>query len=216
MDSGIKLLVTIILPLMLLVAVLYGGGYYMKEFTMTSEYEYEVTIETDGDLQDVNLTVPFPADLSGGSFSHVGGWNIVETGIDEEENNLTISADKISANSTSTLHLSVETDDEISTYDPIEKEPMLDPEANFTEEGCDPSNDTEADKCYSYNYTSTIEVSYRGSPETQIDISVELTGMNEWWLLDNLKNQYSDRLSVQVESEGKYEPEGQVRTGIGD
>lgn len=213
MDSGIKLLLTIILPLMLLVGLIYGGGYYMREWTMTSEYEYEVGIDLDGDIQDVSVTVPFPVDLADGSFSHPESW---ETEIHEDENNLTISADNISANSNSTLSLTMGNDDEIDTWDPLDKEPMLDPEADFTEIECEPSSDPEAEGCYRYNYTSVIEVSYEGSNDTQIEISVKLTGTNQWWLLDNLESQYSDELAVDVDEEGKYAPAGQVKTGIGD
>lgn len=216
MDSGIRILLTIILPFIVLLGFLYAGGYYMKDFTMTSEYQYEVRIEPDADISDVNVTVPFPSDLADGSFSRPKGWN---TEIYEDENNLSISANNISADFNSTLSLTMKTDDEIRTWDPLEKEPLLDPEAKFTEVESDPSNDSEAEKCYTYNYTSTIEISYESAEDTQVKISVKLTGMNEWWLLENLENQYSDKLSLDVEGRdkdyAKYDAEGQLKTGIG-
>ncbi len=210
MDSGLKITLFVIMPILLILAGLYGAGYYMREMTMTSEYEYELGIDPDEDIHNVSIKVPFPADLSEGSFSVPEGW---EVEIQEGENMLHIEADDIYADSNSTLYLAMESEDEIRTWDPFGEEPMLDPESDFNE--TEPSSDSEAERCYSYEYTS-IEVSYESDNATGLDIYVELSGRNRWWLLENLENQYSDRLSVHVEDEGEYDAEGLVKTGIGD
>jgi len=210
MESETKILVTVILPLMFLTAGIYGAGYYAREFTLTSEYEYKVRINPDGDIYNVNVTVPFPSNLSEGSFSHPEGW---EPWINEEENKLSIAADNISAGSNSTLSLSMGADEEINAWNPLEKEPMLDPKANYTE--FDPPDDSDADRFYRYNYTDVIEVIYEADNETEIEIYVELSGRSRWWLGDHIESQYYDRLSVNVEEEGEYPAEGYVETGIG-
>ncbi len=210
MDSGLRILLFVILPVMLMVAGLYGAGYYMREMTMRSEYEYEVGIDPDEDIHNVSLKVPFPADMLEGNFSTPEGWEVERY---EGENMLLIEADEISADSNSTVSLTMRSEDEIRTWDPFDEEPMLDPEADFNE--TEPPSDSEAERSYNYEYTG-IEVSYESDNVTGIDINVELSGINKWWLLDNLESRYSDRLSVHVEDSGEYDAEGLLKTGIGD
>ncbi|MFW6065154.1 MAG: hypothetical protein ACOC8Y_06235 [Candidatus Natronoplasma sp.] len=208
MDSGLKITLFVIMPILLILASLYGAGYYIREMTMSSEYEYEVGIDPDEDIYNVSVKVPFPAELSEGNFSVPEGW---EVEIQEGENMLRIEADDIYADSNSTLSLTMKSEDEIRTWDPFDEEPMLDPEADFNETACD----SEAERCYSYEYTN-IEVSYESDNATALDIYVELSGRNRWWLLENLEDRYCDRLSVHVEGDGEYDAEGLLKTGIGD
>ncbi len=209
MDRELKLMLTIILPFMFLVAALYGGGYYLREFTMTSQYEYEVSVEVEDDIHDVNITVPFPSELSDGDFILLEGW---QTWIHQDEDRLSISAENMSAGEDNTLYLSMGTDEEIDAWEPLEDEPMLDPDANFTE--FEVPDDSDAKRYYSYNYTG-IQVSYEADDEVDIEISVELLGRNRWWLLDDVESRYHDKLSTEVEGEGEFTAQGHVEVGVG-
>lgn len=214
MDVGIKIILVVILPLMLLMAVIYGGAYVLKERSNRSVYEYEVSISPEGDISNFSVKVPFPANLSDGGFSAPLDW---VTEIDEEENMLLIEADEMYGGSRNKVSLILESDNEINTWDPLKEEPVLHPQADFNE--CDPPSDSDAERCYTYNYTD-IAVIYESEDETEIEIIVELSGMNRWWILEELENQYHDSLIVSVEGQGEddieYEAEGNLKAGIGD
>ncbi|MBS3781382.1 MAG: hypothetical protein KGY66_01855 [Candidatus Thermoplasmatota archaeon] len=215
MDSGIKLLLTIILPALLILGSVYGLGNYVKGRTLTSEYEYEVVINPDEDIYNFTLEVPFPSDLSEGDISAPPQWNHT---IDEDENMLRIEAEKIEnifGDRYRKLSLSIDTEDEIDTLDPWDNEPMLEPGSEFTKVECNSSDDSERLECY--NYTGTVNATYDAESGTEVAISVELSGMNRWWLIEDIENQYFDRLSVDIEGdgEGEYTADGQVKTGMG-
>jgi len=214
MDPEIRIILTIILPIIIILSFSYGAAHFTKERTLMSEYEYRVNINPEEEIEDVNITitVPFPSNLSEGSFSpYLDGWT---TEINEQGNNLSIYADYIPAGSNSTLHLSMRSDEEIDTHDPLNGEPVLGPKEDLTEVESDDSSDSDPEKCYTY--TSIIEITYDSEEEIDIEIYVELTGTNRWWMLGDIENQYHDRLSVKVEGEGDFEAEGRLKTGIGD
>jgi len=212
MDSSIKIILTIILPIMIILSVAYGAAHFTKESTLASEYEYEVVINPDGDISNVSLEVPFPSNLTEGIFSNPRGWTI---GVYEDDNILLIEADHIYSGSNSSLSLSMRTDEEIDTRQPIENEIVLDRKANYTETDCE-STDIEPEKCYNYDHTGTLKITYESDEEVEIEIYIELSGMNRWWMLGDMENQYFDRLSVNVKNPSEYSAEGELKTGIGD
>jgi len=212
MDPEIKIILTVILPIMVVLSFAYGAAHFTRERTLTSEYEYEVSINPDEDIEDVTITVPFPSELSEGSFSYPDGWT---SEIDEEEeNNLLIYADYIPAGSNTTLHLTLHPDEEIDTQDPLNGEPVLDPRANFREVECDDSNESDQKRCYTYK--SIIGITYDSEEDIDIEIYVELSGTNHWWMLGDIENQYRDRLYVELEGEGRSLADGRLKTGIGE
>ncbi len=60
MDSAIKIILTIILPIMVVLSFAYGTAYFTMERTMTSEYEYEVNINPAEDIENVSIPVHLP------------------------------------------------------------------------------------------------------------------------------------------------------------
>lgn len=212
MDPSIKIIVTIIIPIMIILSIAYGAAHFTKESTFDSEYEYEVVINPDRDISNLSLEVPFPSEMSKGTFSNPRGWTI---GVYEDNNILLIEADYIYSDTNSSVSLSIRTDEEIDTREPLEEEFILDPEANFTETECEDS-EIDPEKCYTYNYTGGLEITYDSDEDPDIEVYIELSGRNRWWMLGDMENQYSDCLLLIVKGPNEYSAEGELKTGIGD
>ncbi len=199
-----------LVPLMILILLIIATGYTvtwaMKGRSHTSEYEYQVTIESTFDLHDVLLLVPLPAEFSEEDMEYPESWDVVfYEKISYHENMLHIRIPHLAANTEGSLNISVDWIGEIDTADPWEKEPMLvDSKEEVTE--------VEPDL---YGYTMEVSAIYQAEERSKVNINIELIGRNRWWIFRWTGNEYRDILTVEIygDGEGIYEGDGYVSTG---
>ena len=68
-----------------------------------------------------------------------------------------------------------------------------------------------------FDYESMVYANYDASPDAEVQIFVEMEGMNEWWIYGWQFNEYTDRISIQLAGpqEGWVRAEGKLTTGDG-
>ncbi|MDN5309228.1 MAG: hypothetical protein PWP14_622 [Methanolobus sp.] len=68
-----------------------------------------------------------------------------------------------------------------------------------------------------YNYESRVYAEYESSPDARVEISVSLTGYNEWWILGWQWNSYNEWMNILLSGpqEGWLPVNGMLVTGEG-
>ncbi|MGM0771324.1 MAG: hypothetical protein ACQESU_06925 [Halobacteriota archaeon] len=109
-----------------------------------------------------------------------------------------------------------DSDDELNTRDPFENELLFTPVSNI-EQVPDMFPSEGQDNLKTYRYESLIYASYDSSEENTLDLSMSLTGSNEWWIYGWSGNSYNEHISLTLEgSMHEWIPvEGRLITGEG-
>lgn len=113
---------------------------------------------------------------------------------------------------------SVEPDHMINTKYPVGNEPVLLPKHNLreSEEGSPVPLPEYINPEY-FDYESLVYASYDTSPDTEVEIYIDLDSWNEWWIYGWQSNEYTDRISIQLTGpqEGWVQTKGSLTTGDG-
>jgi len=113
---------------------------------------------------------------------------------------------------------SVEADHVINTKYPAGNEPVLLPKNNLreSEEGSTVPLPEHINPKY-FDYESLVYARYDSSPDSDVQIFIEMEGRNEWWIYGWQYNEYIDRISIQLTGpqEGWVQAEGKLTTGDG-
>ncbi len=203
-----------------------GQKQAMYEDSLHSGYDYDVTITTDSNLSNVTLYLPIPVrDNTSSVGRHIAennfssddpAWKYVP--VDTEHGlMLFIRTDRI-VPEFRPFPIPIPEDSEISpetepvdsdeyseetlvqnsisfatmvpaghiidTRNPLDREPVLLPKY-----GMNSSQNI-------HNYESRIYAQYEASPDAKVEISVSMTGYNEWWVLGWRSNSYSEWMNV--------------------
>jgi hypothetical protein len=203
-----------------------GQQQSMYEDSLHSGYDYDVTITTNSNLSNVTLYLPIPVrdntslvgqHIAENDFSNGGpAWKYVP--VDTEHGlMLSMRTDRIvpkfrplpipipedSDSSPETGHVAsdryseetpvqdylsfaimVPADHILDTRNPLDREPVLFPKYDMNS-----SQNI-------HNYESRIYAQYEASPDAKVEISVSMTGYNEWWVLGWQWNSYSEWMNV--------------------
>lgn len=102
----------------------------------------------------------------------------------------------------------------IDTRNPVGAEQLLYPKGPVSSVSCK-SPYSETSRCYTY--PSRIYVNYSSNENPDIDVTITLTGINEWWEMGWTTNSYTDRISTSPlrGQQGWITAEGDLRTGNG-
>ncbi|WP_128695000.1 hypothetical protein [Methanoculleus taiwanensis] len=114
------------------------------------------------------------------------------------------------------LIVEAEADELIDTRCPVGNSTVLLPKVNLTEGRCDfPHELQEPPACYDYETSFFAE--YGAAPDTEVTVSVSLTGSNSWFVFGWSGNEFRDRavLTLTGESRGWQPAEGSMTTGVG-
>jgi hypothetical protein len=96
------------------------------------------------------------------------------------------------------ISISVQTDHDIQTKNPVENEPLLFPKLNITQSIHELPGPVPPD-CYTYE--SRIYAEYTTTPEARVSISVQFTGRNEWWVYMWSGTMYGDNVNAVLSGE---------------
>lgn len=112
----------------------------------------------------------------------------------------------------------VKADHLINTRFPVGNESVLLPKHNLREsdEGSEIPLPEHINPEY-FDYESLVYAHYDTSPDTEVQIFVQMDGSNEWWIYGWQYNDYSDRISIRLSGpqEGWIKAEGKLITGDG-
>lgn len=208
----------IVLAVITLAGMSYPNGFAAVGVPITSGYGYTVTISTTGDLTDVSLLIPLPADNTGsdpgaslmltGIRNYPDDWNLVLVGNPGEAAYLKISTPLIPITpdgQATSLRLSISSDAIIPTREPENGAYLFDPGVNQIQDmpGADPSR--------------KIFAKFTTYPSTTTKIMASCTGENAWWWFGSSSNAYTDRLSTEINGQvsGWHETTGTRESGTG-
>ncbi|MEL4306259.1 hypothetical protein [Methanococcoides sp. LMO-2] len=107
---------------------------------------------------------------------------------------------------------------EIDTRNPFGKEAMLAPKYDLGMVDHDPAYPfSSGEEFQFYEYDSFIYAEYEAGPDSRVEISVTMAGLNQWWVYGWSYNGYDDSIFTELtgEQEGWVSAEGQVVTGKG-
>jgi hypothetical protein len=113
---------------------------------------------------------------------------------------------------------SVEADHVINTKYPAGNESLLLPKNSLRESEDEPAVPQSENLNPEYfDYESLVYAHYDSSPDSDVQIFIELEGRNEWWIYGWQYNEYIDRISIQLTGpqEGWVQAEGKLTTGDG-
>ncbi|MCC4771079.1 hypothetical protein FXV91_13160 [Methanosarcina sp. DH2] len=106
----------------------------------------------------------------------------------------------------------------INTRSPVGNESVLLPKYNLrdSEEGPIVPLPEHINPEY-FDYESLVYAHYDASPEAEVQIFIQLEGLNEWWIYGWKYNEYRDGISIQLTGpqEGWVQAEGKLVTGDG-
>ncbi|MFO7991459.1 MAG: hypothetical protein R6U61_04085 [Thermoplasmata archaeon] len=227
MEKIIQYLIVIIVVVGLLVSGIYIFFYQMKKDSYTSEYSYEVHIDTENVVTNVTVIVPLPVysnepflgdDITSGKAHVPEDWrcSLVDS---NGTTMLKIEIDRIEPNSYEHLRANQTSQDSIDTKSPQDDEPLLQPKYNMSEtEYGQPHPEEWDDRLKAYNYTTLVFLSYEGSNESEIRVSIRLSGSNTWWTLGWSGNEYWDNVSIEAKNgeKGWFIAEGKLVEGHGN
>jgi len=236
MDKILKSLVVIFIVLFILLAgpFIYGGA-LGKVYTssLKSTLEYSIQISTNVLLQNATFFVSLPTNMNGTSpiLVTMGRGNVTGASIPwtyslyglRNDSMLKIWADTIpppkkgTAEITYSLRVAAQADTVLDNSQPQVKSYVLKPKNNMKEVRCDGATQGQGNP-HCYEYQGVVYASYETNPEANVTISLMLTGVNTWKILQDYRNEYSDNLSVTISGPGKgwYIGKGLLTTGIGD
>ncbi len=113
---------------------------------------------------------------------------------------------------------SIKADHLINTRFPVGNESILLPKSNLreSEEGSVISPPENINPKY-FDYESRSYAHYDSPSDADVQIFVQMEGLNEWWIYGWQHNEYSDRISIRLSGpqEGWVKAEGKLITGDG-
>jgi len=213
--------------------------------TLTSAYHYEVSLETATDLSNVTFFIPLPTGPDGtspvvkavGSMGEdlpAGAWDLLG---DRDFAMLRYTAPALPPNRRPapvpmhpengtpaqskggeiivpwTVTIRARTDGVIETRNPGV---LLRPRSGPAKVPCPmPASSGTVSECR--EYTGFMYARYDAPSNASVDITVEVTGSNHWFILGWSGNEYRDRQSLHLTGpvRGWHETDGFVSTGIG-
>ena len=208
----------IVLAVITLAGMSYPQGFASVGVPITSNYEYTVTITPTGDLTNVTLLIPLPADNTGSDLGtpimltkthdYPEDWNLVLVGNPGEASFLKISTPFLSATADdldTTLHVSIPSESIIPTRNPENGAYLFGAYTNQTPNltGVDPSR--------------KIFAKFTTGASTTTEISTSCTGENAWWWFGSSSNAYTDQISTKNNGSinGWMETTGSPESGTG-
>jgi len=205
--------------------------------TLTSSYQYQVSVITDGPLTDLLLYLPLP--VKGGGTSEVvravgaqgwtevpEGWNLTLTGT-KKLTLLKVSAPSVPptddcgacgrTGAPHVLTIPVEVQGPVDPWDPVWNDEVLEPRYSVTDSTCTETYGPGDSTPHCMAYETRFFADYTAYPATTVIITVELTGTNRWNIFSERSSEYRDsaRLAVLGESHGWQTATGQLVSGIG-
>lgn len=197
----------------IIVSVFFGGYYYtqqMKADSYESEYAYEVNVDTDSVQSNVTLYVPFlrkdgdPVVTENSFINEANipkGWSVfyVET---QHGLMLSIFIDQLEPDQYKDIYLTIYSDSSIDTRNVLENEPILSPVYNITEEEYNEPHPEEWDERLNYYEYETYIFCENVTINSNLEVSIELTGSNTWWVFGWSGNEYRSRAYLSIENAG--------------
>ncbi len=198
--------------------------------TRTSELQYSLTITSSLDLSEITLFIPLPTDETGTSpvIQMLGaenqgiafdGFNISVFGANNESY-LRLSAEYLGASQDlperSYTFSVANNSSALNTREPIRYDYTLFPKRNLTDLPCAPSLGDDRTQCF--RYQSLIYASYKTAADTRVQIRVDLSGSNQWRILEDFQNGYIDSMDLALYGpvSGWHSAEGLLVTSLGD
>jgi len=233
MNNALKLVIGIgvffaLLLILVLISALSANHEYRLdrsyEDSFRSDYEYNIMIGSHNTLHNVTLYLPVPMFENEYKVANeiiaINDWNspsnwkysLVDT---EHGKMLRISAKEIKAEFHS---YAVAIDHEINTKYPIGNESVLVPKYDMKGPYYKfPHTQEDRTSPLVYEYEGRIYADYETSPDNEVVISIELTGLNQWWTLGGSGNEYRDLVTINLtgEQDGWIDAKGKMITGDG-
>jgi hypothetical protein len=199
--------------------------------TLTSTYEYRVSIASDATIGNVTLYLPIPAPVRGksvvleeigaGGLSGVpGGWNSSLIGT-EKFTLLEVTAREIAptpAGKPQVLSITTGVRGPINTRDAGPDDLVLVPSAERRQTACGGRDAGEAPDMRCELYEGPVYADFTAPGSVHLSVYVSLTGRNSWDVLGPSSNEYQDGLQVSFSdgARGWRSGDGLLVTGIGD
>jgi hypothetical protein len=227
----------VLIGILVIFFVVFAGPYLagsllekMYRSSLESELIYSVSISTTAPLSQVTLFIPLPVDRYGISpvIEQIGlrengtaftGWNFTIFGA-HTESYLKMWTDGVAGplvgqqKSIYSFTIVAPADSAFNTQEVLQYDYVLLPKKNLTNVPC-AGNDSHP-QCY--RYTTILYRSYRAAADTNVEVQVNLLGVNRWHILDEYKNFYSDHLDAGFTgpAEGWDTGNGWMQTSEGD
>jgi hypothetical protein len=198
--------------------------------TRESELQYSLTITTSSALSDVTLFIPLPTDGKGmspviqllgtGNQSTTFGRFDASIYGANNESYLRLSTDLLYGplNATELTYFFTITADSsaLHTRLPLRYDYTLLPKQSLIEVSCGTVPCVGQPLCFQYQ--SLIYASYNTSPDARVEIRADLSGSNQWKIVRESRNGYTDSLVVQLHgpASGWYTADGYLVTSCGD
>lgn len=201
--AAIALAVLLLIVLVILGAVFALGTFFFYD-SYSSTYEYDVSLDIDGETENVEIIIPLPVHdeepqlgevhISGGDRFEGINHTVVDT---EHGPMLQIEIDEVHEGPHwHTLYLSaqVESDRTIDTRNPRGTEPVLSPVELVERELDEPIHDRWPDRA-DFDATSPAYLEHGGNEDVEIGVSLWYRGGNDWWTFGWNGNYYETSVS---------------------
>lgn len=199
--------------------------------TLSSTYEYRVTIATDEPITNVTLFLPVPESRSGPSAPLEGvgagklaglpsGWNIALLG-SQKMTMLEVTAGEMGPTPPGEpylLSLTAHVPGPIHTEDPASGDPVLNPSAERRPFPCTGTVAGASPDMGCEMYESPVYADFTSPGNARLSIFTSLVGRNSWDVFGPSSNEYQDGIQASFTryTQGWQQGSGMLITGIGD
>jgi len=248
-DRTFKVIVTLLIAFTVTGSAITGFCWFVNyryHTTLTSVYDFRITVTADSTLRDLTIFFPLPTDINGTSpiVESLGRMSddpagcsceligagestflkVTAPAIDPEFRSLSSGAiengSRVLAGDNRTeivpwaLNIQVEVDDLIDTVEPVI---LLRPRADETTVACmraDPGE--KATSCR--EYTGYIYACYETGASTSVDIEINFSGKNSWYITGWRGNEFHDTQTLHLTGpvKGWFGTDGHLTAGIGE
>lgn len=213
----------IIFMFILLLISSIGLSYSLYSRSYSSTLTYSIDITVNDDIQDMKFLIPLPHHGKSAvihrtietNLSDIRGWTLALTET-EYGTMLEFLVHSITADHPLNISITLPTDHEIDTKNPLTSEPIFLPKNDLNQIEC-PFPHPDWDYLSCYTYTSMLYVDFNATPVTELSIAISIHGRNSWWVFGWSGNEYSDELYLSLEGEHHdWVPiPGSLTTGFG-
>jgi hypothetical protein len=226
-----------VIAILVILTIMLGGPFMVSSIldkmyysSRVSELSYTLTITSSSELSGVTLFIPLPTNGRGLSpvIEKIGTENqnslfdrcSVSIYGANNESYLKVSTDLLPgpANTTAATYsfTITETSPALNTRLPLQYDYTLLPKQNLTTISC--GTDQIGNQLSCFNYQSLLYASYNASSEARVEIHVDLSGTNQWKILQEYHNGYTDTLDLVLHGPGRgwYIADGLMVTSFGD